>query len=480
MKNEDLIKKLECARLPEAELHTHQRLLKTALLKNYESASNKTAAAVKRRRIPIMSVITGFFRSDRPFWQKAMVSTFAVFVLIVAAIAVTMSPLVSDYKALAIEAALNNPEIQQMIEDEDIDTNDIKLAAVFDTENGIRYFISVGEEKMVIVDLTMWIFTFKTVDVIDIERMPVSDTSKQKLADIASTDPEIKALLNKGVPIYMYYFDYIPSYMECSSFYDFAHEFGGGGPFCVQDEEVISDYWTELTARFWMSYEGNTYYVYIDMLSKTILSISCWPIEKEDKTAIAKELVLNDPQVQALLGDAEIDESNISVKDVVVDNIYATVVIKLNDDKIIIANVINSNDDEKKVEILENEVIPVTDAKKQEIIDIAGADPELKAIFDRGAAVYEYSFSYISKSWLNDDRSGIKEGLGGVSTISMKNRQLICDTLVEYSINCRVEFDGTIYIFLLDMLNKTVDWKDSIPAWFYHEMESMTTTATTE
>jgi hypothetical protein len=480
MKNEDLIKKLESARLPQAELHTHQRLLKTALLKKYESASNKTATAVKRRRIPIMSEITGFFRSDRPFWQKAMVSTFAVFVLIITAIAVTMSPLVSDYKALAIEAALNNPEIQQIIEDEDIDTNNIKLAAVFDTENGIRYFISVGEEKMVVVDLTMWTFTFKTVDIIDIEKVPVTDASKQRLADIASTDPEIEALLNKGVPIYMYYFDYIPSYMECSSFYDFAHEFGGGGPFCVQDEEVISDYWTELTARFWMSYEGNIYNVYIDMLSDTILSTSCWPIEKEDKTAIAKELVLNDPQVQALLGDAEIYEDNISVKEAAVDDIYATVVIAVSNDRIIIANVTNVNDDDKKVVILENEVIPVTDAKKQEIIDIAGIDSELRAIFDKGASVYEYGFSYVPATWLNDEKTGLKDNLGSVSPIIIKDRQLIYDELVEYGINCRIEFDGTIYIFSLDMLNRTLDWKDSVPAWFYHQIETMTTTAATK
>ena len=59
MKNEDLIEKLERARLPEAELHTHQRLLKTALLKNYGSASNKTATAVKRRTIPVMDTIKG-------------------------------------------------------------------------------------------------------------------------------------------------------------------------------------------------------------------------------------------------------------------------------------------------------------------------------------------------------------------------------------------------------------------------------------
>lgn len=479
MKEGDLIKKLESARLPEAELHIHQRLLKTALLKNYESASNKTATAVKRRRIPVMSAITGFFRPDRPFWQKVTVISFAVLVLTIAATAVTMSPLISDYRAMAIEAALDNPEIQQIIEDEDIDTNNIKLAAVFDTENGIRYFISVGEKKMVVVDLTLWNLTFKTVDVIDIEIVPIRDASKQKLADIAGTDPEIKALLDMGVPIYMYYIDYLPSYMECSSYYVFAHEIGGS-PFSVQDKEVISDYWTELKARFWMDYEGNTYFVYIDMMTETIIFTSCWPIEREDTSSIAKEAVLNDPQVQDLLGDTQIDENAIHVNISIVADGYATVFIKISADRMIIANVLNATDGNKYIEIVENEIVPISDAKKQEIIDIAGADPELKAIFDRGAAVYEYSFSYISKSWLNDDRSGLKDGLGGVSTISIKQRQVICDELIEYSIYCRVEFDGTIYIFSLDMLNKTVDFKDSIPAWFYHKMETMITTTATD
>jgi hypothetical protein len=377
---------------------------------------------------------------------------------------------------MAIEAALDNPEIQQIIEDENIDTNNIKLAASFDTENGIRYFISVGEEKMVVDDLTLWTFTFKTVDIIDIEIVPIRDASKQKLADIAGSNPEIKALLDMGVPIYMYYIDYLPSYMECSSYYVFAHEIGGS-PFSVQDKEVISDYWTELKARFWMDYEGNTYFVYIDLMTQTIISTSCWPIEREDTSSIAKEAVLNDPRVQDLLGDAEIDEDDIRVNDSILAGGYAAVVITLNYDSMIIANVMNESDGSKTVETLENEVISITDAKKQEIIDIAGADPELKAIFDRGAAVYEYYFTYLPAYLINDSSSDTPH----VSMpIGIKNRRIICDELAEQTINCRVEFAGTIYIFSLDMLNKTVDFKYSLPAWFYHKMETMITTTATD
>ena len=296
MEKEDLIKKLESARLPEAELQTHQRLLKTALLKKSEFPSNKTAAAVKRRRIPILSAITGFFSSNRPAWQKALISTFAVFILMIATMAVTISPLIRDYEVVAMKVALKNTEVQQIIEDEEIDRGNIKIAAVFDTENGIRYFISISERKMAVVDLSRRLFASKIVDVIDIETLPVTDASKQKLIDIASSDSEIKVLLDMGVPIYMYYFDYIPSYMNVGSYYVFANEIGGG-LFCVRDEEVISDYWDALTARFWMEYEGNTYFVYIDVMTETIISTHCWPTKHEDTGSIARELVLNDPQV---------------------------------------------------------------------------------------------------------------------------------------------------------------------------------------
>jgi hypothetical protein len=279
---------LESARLPEAELHTHRRLLKTALLENYAYASNKTATAAKRRRIPIMSIITGFFRSDRPAWQKAMASTFAVILLLITALAINMSPLVRDYEAMAMEATLNDPEVKEIIEYGEIDTDTLKIDAVFDIENGIRYFIRIGEGKIAIVDLSKWTFASQIVDVIDIETVPITDASKQKLVGIASTNLEIKAILESGASIYMYYFDYIPAYMSSSSFSNFVHETGGGSPFCVKDEEIISDYWTELTARFWIEYEGNKYFVFIDMLSESILSTSCSPIDQEVTTTIVK------------------------------------------------------------------------------------------------------------------------------------------------------------------------------------------------
>ncbi len=270
MKEEDLIKKLESARLPEAELHTHQRLLKTALLEKFESPSNKTATAVKGRRISIMDTITGFFRSDRPVWQKAMVSTFAVVLLLITALAINMSPLVRDYEAMAIEAALDNPQVQQIIEEEDIDTENIKIAAVFDTENGLKYYVSIGEKNIVAVELSKWLLNTEIVEVL-IETTPVTDTKKQELIEIACTNPEIKALFEQGASPYMYYFDYIPAYLAGDSFLDVAHK-ASGQPLSIKDAQLINNDWVEFTIRMWIELGGNRYYIMLDMMDKSVFS----------------------------------------------------------------------------------------------------------------------------------------------------------------------------------------------------------------
>jgi hypothetical protein len=309
--------------------------------------------------------------------------------------------------------------------------------------------------------------------------MQISDAKKQEVLEIALTDPEIKALFDQGVSIYMYYFDYIPAYFAGDRVFDFPENFRAIQPLSVQDQEAVCEGFVEYEVRFWMEYEGTRYFAQVDMLSKTVFSTSSWPIEKEDKNSIVKELVLNDPQVQALLGDAEIDEDDIRVKNSVDDDIYAIAIITVSDDSMIVANIINGSDGNKEVEIVENEVVAVTDAKKQQIVDIASTDPELKAIFDKGASVYEYYFDYVPSNWLNNDGSGLKDGIGGFTFISIENRQIICDGLIEYDIRCRVEFDGNIYIFQLDMLNKTVDFTNIVPASLYHSMTAMTTTVTT-
>ncbi|NLL89722.1 MAG: hypothetical protein GX226_01220 [Dehalococcoidales bacterium] len=217
-----------------------------------------------------MSIITGFFRSDRPAWQKATVSTFAVVLLLITALAINMSPLVRDYEAMAMEAALNNPEVQQIIEDEEIDTENIKIAAVFDTENGLKYYVRIGEKNIVAVELSKWLLNTEIVEVL-IETTPVTDTKKQELIEIACTNPEIKALFEQGASIYMYYFDYIPTYLAGDSVLDVAHK-ASGQPLSIKNAELISDDWVEFTVRFWIELDGNRYYIMLDMMDKSVFS----------------------------------------------------------------------------------------------------------------------------------------------------------------------------------------------------------------
>ncbi len=109
MKEEDLVKKLESTRLPEAGLPNHESHLKTALLKRYNSASDRRAFAGKGR-VPVVSTIKGFLTSYRPVLKKALVSASVAAVIFIVCLAVTMSPLVRDYETMAMEIALNDPK----------------------------------------------------------------------------------------------------------------------------------------------------------------------------------------------------------------------------------------------------------------------------------------------------------------------------------------------------------------------------------
>jgi hypothetical protein len=308
------------------------------------------------------------------------------------------------------------------------------------------------------------------VDVIDIETMPISDAKKQEVLGIARTDAEIEALLDQGASIYMYYFDYLPDYAAGDSFGDFPDGIKGFQPLAVQDQEAVCEGFVESNVRFWMELDGKRYVVRIDMLDGSVLNFSeLSDADEEDTTGIAKETVLNDPEVQALIGDEKLDEDDIRVKDSIVAGGYATVVITVNDDNIILANIVTGSDGNKEVEIVETEVAAITDAKRQEIVDIAVTDPELNDLFSKGASIYKYYFDYIPAYWVSEDGPGLS------SPISIENREIICDELTEWDIRCWIEFDGAIYFFQLDMINKTLDWTDSVPAWLYHEIESRST-----
>jgi hypothetical protein len=269
MKEEDLIKKLENARLPEAELPNHQRLLKTALLRRYKFASNKTAAAGKRRTIPIMNTIKGFLKSERPVWKKAMVSTSVIAVIFIVCLAVMVSSLIRDYEAMAMEVALDDPEVQEIITDEGIDLDTVKIVASFHAKTYTSYFIKVGDNKIVAVDISFGFVKSKTLKIM--ETVPVTETKKQELIEIASTDPEIKALFDSGASIYMYYFDYIPAYLASDSVLDVAHK-ASGQPFSIKDAQIISNDWVEFTVRFWFEFDGTRYYIMLDMLDKSVFS----------------------------------------------------------------------------------------------------------------------------------------------------------------------------------------------------------------
>jgi hypothetical protein len=180
----------------------------------------------------------------------------------------------------------------------------------------------------------------------------------------------------------------------------------------------------------------------------------------KDSATLAKELALNDPEVQALIGNEELEEEDIEVIENA-DEGYASIFIKVSLDSIVVANVFMGIPGDKEVEVIKTEIVPISDAKKQEIIEIASTDPEIKALFDQGAYVYRYYFDYIPAYWVKDSGTGLP---GVIRPFSVENREVICDELTEWNIRCWLEMNGTTYFFAIDMLEKTVLWTDNVPS----------------
>jgi len=103
MGNEDLIKKLENIRLPEIEIKSHKKGLKTALLSS------------------------SYFKKQSPFeiFRKSLVFSLPALALLVILAFNLIQPKLTEAKALGI--AKNNPEIKKLIEEKNMVLSEVKI-----------------------------------------------------------------------------------------------------------------------------------------------------------------------------------------------------------------------------------------------------------------------------------------------------------------------------------------------------------------
>jgi hypothetical protein len=101
------------------------------------------------------------------------------------------------------------------------------------------------------------------------------------------------------------------------------------------------------------------------------------------------------------------------------------------------------------------ETTPVIDTKKQELIEIACTNPEIKALFEQGASIYMYYFDYIPAYLAGDSVLDVAHKASG-QPLSIKNAQLMADDWVEFTIRMWIELGGNKYYIMLDMMDKSV------------------------
>jgi hypothetical protein len=262
MKSEDLIKKLEDTKPPDAELPGYKEQLKMALLEG--------AYPVRGKDRGITGLLKDAFTPKRKVWQTALAGTLTI--ALIASLGVVLPQFLrEDSTALAKELALNDPEVQALIGNEELEEDDIEVLDSVDSTGYASVFIRVDADSYIVANVFMGIPGAEEVEAIETEMIPVTDAKKQEIIDIASTDPEIKALLDQGAFIYQYYFDYVPAYLASDSIEDLWKKVNTVKPLSVKDQEVICDELVEFTIRCWIQYEGMEYFFMIEMMGKTFI-----------------------------------------------------------------------------------------------------------------------------------------------------------------------------------------------------------------
>jgi hypothetical protein len=193
MKEEKLIKKLESVKLPEIELQSHRRRLRTALLNAGYLQRQREVAILELAKSKVKGGIDTMIRglvSRQPVWKTAVVSILALALVIGLSLTIPSLSTKSVY-AQAAEIAQNSPQVQAALGGGEV--QEVKVKVVGDKGT----VTLVGETGLVTAEVDM---KSKKVTVTHIAR-EWTEAEKQKAIDIAKADPRVQELLNKGASI---------------------------------------------------------------------------------------------------------------------------------------------------------------------------------------------------------------------------------------------------------------------------------------
>ncbi len=163
-------------------------------LKQQITIAEKSKAAKQGIVESILKAISNFGRNCLVFrwadWKAGLISILAIALIVI--LAVTMPLLIGpDNEALAVEIALNSPEVQAALGIRSVDQAEV--VAILDEESGVFVSLRTGDDYLLIVEVNPGI-----KEVIQLYSLELTAEVKQRAIDIAVTDSRIQNLVEQG------------------------------------------------------------------------------------------------------------------------------------------------------------------------------------------------------------------------------------------------------------------------------------------
>jgi len=249
MNKEELIKKLKSAELPKIELQSHRRQLRIALLNaDYsERQSEVTISDLMKSKVRggIERMRKGLV-SPRPVWKTALVTTLAV--ALAFGLAIGLPPLIGQSpELLAGEIAQNSPHVIAALGGDEVET--VRILNIEDNMATVIVAGKAGGIVNAVVDLYTKAVTQAVVG------PQLTDEEKEQALNIATADPSVQELLDRGAVIDLV----LPMYVT----------FSGVNQETGEIEEI-----TETWAQMWMNLGNRQWGVQIDLIRGKVVTVT--------------------------------------------------------------------------------------------------------------------------------------------------------------------------------------------------------------
>ncbi len=249
MKKEELIRKLRSAELPKIELQSHRRRLRIALL-NADYSERQPEVTISDL---IKSKVRGGLErmrkglvSPRPVWKTALVTTLAV--VLAFGLAIGLPSLIGQSpEVMATEIAENSPDVIAALGGDEVET--VKISNI---EDNMATVIVEGKSGG-IVNALVDLYTKVVTEAVGGPQL--TDAEKEKAIDIATADPRVQEVLDRGAVIDLV----LPMYVTFSKVNQETGEI----------EEV-----TETWAQMWINLGNRQWGVQVDLIRGKVVSMT--------------------------------------------------------------------------------------------------------------------------------------------------------------------------------------------------------------